>query len=190
MNSGATMRYSNFRKDESSGEALFYWALQMLTQERLKELFRYDSGTGDFFRLVTTSHNAKEGDIAGCNSRGYLVFSIDGKLYFAHRLAWMYMTGSMPDKHIDHINGIKNDNRFANLRDITNALNTQNTRVARPCNKSTRLLGATLDKRRGIYRAQIKLNGKNIFLGDYQTAELAHSAYIEAKRKLHEGNTL
>lgn len=162
----------------------------MLTQERLKELFRYDSDTGDFVRLVTTSHNAKEGSVAGCNSRGYLVFSIDGSLNFAHRMAWLYMTGSLPENHIDHINGMKSDNRFANLRDVTNAVNAQNTHSARPCNTSTKLLGATLDKRRGTFRSQIKLNGKNIFLGDYSTAEKAHSAYIEAKRKYHEGNTL
>lgn len=162
----------------------------MITQERLKYLFRYDPDTGDFLRLITTSHNAKEGTIAGCNSRGYLVFSIDGSLNFAHRMAWLYMTGELPLNHVDHINGVKSDNRFSNLRDVTNAINTQNTRTARPCNASTKLLGATVDKRRGTFRSQIKINGKNIFLGDHSTAEKAHAAYIEAKRKIHKGNTL
>lgn len=162
----------------------------MITQERLKYLFRYDPDTGDFLRLITTSHNAKEGTIAGCNSRGYLVFSIDGSLNFAHRMAWLYMTGELPSNHIDHINGVKSDNRFSNLRDVTNAINTQNARTARPCNASTKLLGATVDKRRGTFRSQIKINGKNIFLGDHSTAEKAHAAYIEAKRKIHKGNTL
>jgi len=162
----------------------------MITQERLKELFTYDPDTGDFLRLITTSHNAKKGSIAGCNSRGYLVFSVDGILNFAHRMAWLYVTGKLPSNHIDHINGIKKDNRFINLRDVTNAINTQNTREARPCNKSTNLLGATLDKRRGTFRSQIKINGKNIFLGDYKTPEKAHEAYIQAKRKYHKGNTL
>lgn len=162
----------------------------MLTQERLKEVFNYDQLSGEFSNLSDRSTNSKKGDISGTNSRGYLVIYLDKKLYFAHRLAWLYVTGEMPSNHIDHINGIKNDNRFANLRDITNAINTQNTRNARPCNQSTKMLGATIDKRRGTFRAQIKLNGKNIYLGDYPTAELAHSAYVEAKRKHHIGNTL
>ena len=97
------------------------------------------------------------------------------------------MTGKMPEKVIDHINGNKKDNRFSNLRDVTNQANTQNTKKARNCNKSTMLLGATLDKRRGVYRSQIKVNGKNIYLGDFKTPELAHAAYVEAKNKYHEG---
>ena len=157
-----------------------------LTQELLKKLFHYDPEVGVFIRKVSSS-NAKAGSIAGCNSRGYLVISVENKLWFAHRLAWLYMTGKMPEKVIDHINGNKKDNRFSNLRDVTNQANTQNTKKARNCNKSTMLLSATLDKRRGVYRSQIKVNGKNIYLGDFKTPELAHAAYVEAKNKYHEG---
>lgn len=159
----------------------------MVTQERLQELFDYSVIDGRFTRKITMAVNAKKGDIAGCNSRGYLVISVDGVLHFAHRLAWMYVHGAMPLMFIDHINGIKNDNRIANLRDVPNQHNTQNISAARNCNKSTKLLGATLDKRRGVYRSQIKVDGKNIFLGDYKTADLAHSAYINAKKKYHKG---
>jgi|SRR6516164_945273 hypothetical protein len=157
----------------------------MLTQERIKELFSYDPETGLFTRLIDRSHNAKKGDIVGSNSRGYLVIYVDGRLYFAHRLAWLYMIGSFPVYTIDHINGDKKDNRFSNLRDIPNSINTQNVHCARSCNQSTGLLGATLDKRRGKFRSQIKVNGKNIFLGDYATAQEAHAAYIQAKRIYH-----
>ena len=162
----------------------------MLTKDRLMELLHYDQFTGVFTRQIKISHNAKVGDIVGCNSRGYLVSSIDGKLYFLHRLAWLYMYGKFPYGYIDHIDGNKSNNAICNLRDVSNAINTQNTHVARNCNKSTGLLGATLNKRNGRYRAQIKIDGNNIYLGDFDFAEDAHKEYISAKRKYHKGCTI
>lgn len=161
----------------------FFIEVKMLTQKRLKELILYDSETGIIKRI-------SNGKPILTNSRGYVVVYVDGRLYFAHRLAWLYMTGNEPENQIDHIDGIKNNNKFSNLRDVTNAINTQNTHKARPCNKSTGLLGVTANKRDGTFKAQIKINGKNLYLGDFFNPELAHAAYITAKRIYHKGNTL
>jgi hypothetical protein len=152
----------------------------MLTQERLKQLIEYDPDTGVITRIST-------GMAVTTNSRGYVVVYVDGKLYFAHRLAWLYMTGNFPEFMIDHKDGIKNNNRFSNLRDVTNATNTQNTHHARPCNNSTGILGVSIDKRRGTYRAQIKVDGRNIYLGDFDDPNLAGEAYNNAKKIHHSG---
>lgn len=63
------------------------------------------------------------------NSLGYVQIKISGKLYHAHRLAWLYVYGYMPEKEIDHINRIRDDNRIANLREATSQLNSLNTGI-------------------------------------------------------------
>lgn len=98
----------------------------MLSQKELKKLLHYDPDTGVFTRLVTTSNRSKAGAIAGSPSNGYSSIRINYKLYYAHRLAWLYMTGAFPEDHIDHINHIRTDNRWANLRDVTQAENGKN----------------------------------------------------------------
>jgi hypothetical protein len=97
-----------------------------LTQERLKELLRYDPDTGIFTWLKTNSNRARAGSTAGCKScNEYIVVRIDGVLRRAHRLAWLYMTGSSVAE-IDHANRDKSDNRWANLRAATRSQNNIN----------------------------------------------------------------
>ncbi|HVM93474.1 MAG TPA: HNH endonuclease [Terriglobales bacterium] len=162
----------------------------MLTLERLKELMHYDPETGLFHRLVKTSNNANMDAPAGVlDSHGYLECSIDGKRYRLHRLAVFYMTGVWPENDVDHRNTIRTDNRFENLRDVTRVVNMQNKR--RPSsNNKTGFVGVYLHKQLGRFTAQIRANGKNTHLGMFDTPEQAHAAYLDAKRKLHEGNTL
>lgn len=161
----------------------------MLTQSRLGELFSYDPETGHFTRLPGRAYRKKGGDIAGCKKSGYLVIRVDGILYRAHRLAWLAFTGKWPDGEIDHINGVKDDNRIANLRDVPIEVNRQNQVGPRRSNK-TGYLGVYFYKTRNQYKAEITVNRKNKCLGYYATAELAYQAYLEAKRTLHQGNTL
>ena len=84
-----------------------------LTAERLREVLDYDPDTGVFTRKVRTASSVKVGDVAGSlNGKGYIRIRVDGRLYFAHRLAWLYVHGEWPVDQVDHINGIKNDNRI------------------------------------------------------------------------------
>lgn len=160
----------------------------MLSQERLKQVFNYDPHKGTFTRKMKQPGVAC-GAISGSrNNEGYLVTSVDGKIYKCHRLAWFYMTGQWPEGQIDHINGVKDDNRFENLRDVTKNTNLQNQRKAQRSNKSTGVLGTF--KMGNKFAARITHDGKKTYLGVYATLEEAHAAYLGAKRLLHKGCTL
>lgn len=158
-------------------------AQDSIIQERLKELFFYNPITGVFVRLVDAPR-ARAGSLAGIKAtcHGYAKIRLDGKQYLAHRLAWLYQFGTFPNGEIDHINGVRNDNRIVNLRVANKSENQQNLKRAR-CNSVTGLLGVT--KCRGLYRATIGINGKVHFLGRYETPEEAHNAYLLAKRCKH-----
>lgn len=160
-----------------------------LTAKRLRELFTYDSGTGHFHRKISVSNWAKAGQLAGTKCGGYIKIMIDEKNFAAHRLAWLYCTGAWPTKDIDHLNGVKHDNRIDNLRDVTRSLNIQNQRNARLGNCSG-YLGASWDQNRMNWKAQIKIGEKTLTLGRFLTPQEAHEAYLVAKRKLHEGCTI
>ena len=165
--------------------------LDLPSQELLKTLFDYQPETGNFVRLIKTARRSNPGDIAGtkCPS-GYINISIDSVLYRAHRLAWRYMYGDSPVKLIDHINGIRDDNRIINLREVSHSENSQNQKKATSKNKSTGLMGAYYHIKHKYYSSQINVNGKSINLGVFDTAELAHEAYLEAKRKYHSTCTI
>lgn len=158
--------------------------------QELRENLYYNPETGDFFWLVfKPGRRADLGIPAGCiNHKGYQLIGWNYEVYFAHRLAWFYMTGKWPQDQIDHINCIKNDNRWANLREATNSLNHQNIRSPNMDNKLGVLGVLKVGKK---FRTRIGLkNGATKHLGYYNSPELAHSAYVEAKRILHAGNTL
>lgn len=125
----------------------------MLTQDRLKELMRYDEETGILTRRVSTSSNARAGDIAGSKDKdGYLVIRIDKKLYRAHRLAFLYVYGRFPEEFTDHINGIRDDNRISNLREVTRQENMQNQKKrTRP--DMSMPTGVVVNKHKGIPNA-------------------------------------
>jgi hypothetical protein len=98
-----------------------------LTQERLKELLHYDPETGIFTNLTQRGGHAKKGAVAGTkNSIGYVCIRIDYDQYRAHRLAWLYVYGEFPEKFIDHMNEIRDDNRIINLRLATHQENLHN----------------------------------------------------------------
>lgn len=166
-----------------------------LTQERLKELLHYDPETGRFTRKTDAmgGHRrqqvvARAGDVLGTKTvYGYSVIWLDKKLHLAHRLACLYMNGEWPKLCIDHIDGDKLNNSWANLREVGAKVNGQNIRGARINNKSG-FLGVHFQANR--YRADIKVNGKTKYLGRFKTPEEAHAAYVEAKRRLHEGCTI
>lgn len=96
---------------------------QTLTAARLRELLRYDANTG----LFTWISGPKAGQqVTKKGQAGYVRIYFDGKLFLAHRLAWLYVTGEHPRQHIDHINRVRDDNRIVNLRDVSTQENSKN----------------------------------------------------------------
>jgi len=161
----------------------------MLTQAKLKQLLHYDHETG-VFTWRQSRGRIKAGDIAQSKGKyGHRTVKINGKNMQLHRLAWLYMYGKFPDNMIDHINGISWDNRIVNLRDVTNTINQQNQKKAHVNSKSG-LIGASWNRQNKAWKAQITHNGKCLYLGLYHTAQLAHDAYLKAKRELHVGCTI
>jgi len=158
-----------------------------LTAARLRELLHYDPETGLFTRLVATKGpKGAIGAVAGCLDRkGHRYIRVDGTSYAAHRLAWLYAYGEWPRDMIDHVNGEKDDNRLFNLRDVDMCINMQNRRHS---NNRLGLLGVSAHKNR--FRALIEVDGKSMRLGNFATPQLAHAAYVAAKRVHHPGCTI
>lgn len=155
-----------------------------LTAERLRELLVYDSLTGVFTWRVARG-GVEIGQIGGTlTSYGYWQITVDRKLYRAHRLAWFYVYGVFPPQHLDHINGDRADNQIVNLRPCDDFLNGQNRSLHG--SGTTGYLGVTFDKSRQKFKAQIKFQGVSRNLGRFPTAIEAHSAYLEAKKTIHE----
>jgi HNH endonuclease/AP2 domain len=156
--------------------------------EQLRQVLDYDSLTGAFTWRLRPNRRIKVGDVAGSrDSGGYIAIRVLGRLNQAHRLAWLYTYGVWPDGHIDHIDGIRTNNSIANLRDVTHRINLQNQRQA-SSNNTHGFLGVSRNGNR--WKAQIMVNGKNIHIGSHDSPELAHAAYIAAKRALHSGCTI
>jgi hypothetical protein len=160
-----------------------------LTADRLRVLVSYEPATGLFYRLQPSSW-AKAGDVCGSkNAKGYLEFNVLGRLYRAHRLAWLYVHGRWPDGDVDHIDGNKENNAISNLREVSNRKNSENRRRANK-NSASGALGVRLRKASGKFEARIRVDGRLKYLGVHETQEAASNAYINAKRQFHEGNTL
>jgi hypothetical protein len=156
----------------------------------VREYFDYDASTGVLTWRIQVGRS-KVGAATGClGKRGYLEVGFRGRLWKAHRLAWLHHYGHWPTMTIDHINGIKTDNRISNLRDVDARTNQQNKRVAHSNNRSSGLLGVSWSEQTKKWVASIKVSRKTRNLGHFSTAEAAHAAYVAAKRLLHAGCTL
>lgn len=155
-----------------------------LTQEIVKSLLYYDPLTGLFIRKVRTSSTARVGGFAGCeDAYGYIQIGVGGELVKAHRLAWFYMTGEWPPEDIDHVNGDRRDNRWANLRLASRAENLMNTCI-RSDNTSGHK-GVGWAKREQLWRAYININGKTKSLGYFKELDEAIKARKDAERLYH-----
>lgn len=167
----------------------------MKTLEDLPSVMEYHPLTGHFIWRVDIRSGrnnallkASAGERAGFHgSYGYRYVSIGGKRVAEHRAAWFFMTGAWPRHDIDHINGVRDDNVWANLRHATRSQNMQNLKSAHR-DSETGFLG--VERKRGKYAARIAVNGTRYNLGVFDTPLEAHNAYLAAKRELHEGCTL
>lgn len=154
------------------------FGIPRVTSVELRTLLSYDEKTGIFRWLVRPNRSVRAGDVAGAlRGHGYVAIGLSGKKYAAHRLAWLYVHGEWPSGQIDHIDGDRSNNAIANLRDATNAENQHN--------KAKR--GYSWHKREKKFVSTIRLNGKRVWLGYFQTAEDARAAY-EAAEERHFGD--
>jgi hypothetical protein len=171
----------------------------MPTQQYLRECFSYDPSTGYFTRIARPdSHFPSPGYASTFNTRhagtragsqhnqGYWQIGVDGKMYLAHRLVWIWLHGSVPDGFdVDHINRVRDDNSEKNLRLATRSQNLRN--VERTRWSTSGLLGARFDKRRQKkpWYATIRVEGRSKSLGRFKTAQEAHEVYLAAAKSLY-----
>jgi hypothetical protein len=161
-------------------------AIDDFAADRLKEVLHYDPSTGVFTWATNMGGRGKVGAVAGWSHQdGYMEIGVFGRKVRAHRLAWLFVFGRWPICQIDHINGDRADNRIENLREVTDKENRQNLRTAMVTNKTTGLLGSAPTANGKRWMAKISLHRKQIYLGTFDSPELAHQAYLDAKRRLH-----
>jgi len=156
-----------------------------ITAERLRELLSYDPVSGVFTNRVSRC-NVCAGAVAGSLSKanGYIEVGMDGKSYYAHRLAVLYMTGRWPEGYTDHKDGNRANNAWENLRECSASQNGANSRKKKPNGvASSELKGIYFAKRDKRWVAEIKVGRKKLSLGYYDTEHEAHAAYVAAAKQ-------
>jgi len=153
----------------------------MITQKELKKVLHYEPTTGIFTWKVYRNYNAKVGDTAGClnKTNGYIQIRIYNKIYTAHRLAWLYMEGYLPEHDIDHRFRIRSDNRWSELRHVSRQCNSRNCKIR--SNNNSNITGVYWAKDRNKWQVQIKINNKQIYLGGFTDFDEAVIARWEAE---------
>jgi hypothetical protein len=149
----------------------------MITQKELKEWVSYNPETGDF-TAIKKSRGRKEGSICGGINKGngYVEICVLSNRFLSHRLIFLYMTGMMPDGEVDHLNHIKSDNRWSNLRVVDHANNQRNRPVFK--NNKSGTSGVSFSNALKKWYASIQVNYKSINLGYHKELNDA----IEARR--------
>lgn len=150
----------------------------------LKSVLSYDPQTGVFTWACDKSLSVRKGRVAGYRRppQFYVIIGLDGVSYYAHTLAWFYMTGKWPNHVVDHRDRNNANNKWGNLRRASRTQNAQNRRLN--ADSTTGLKGVS--KQAGKYRAQIQANGKRYSLGMFKTPEAASAAYRRAAKRYHE----
>lgn len=164
----------------------------MVTAARVRELLSYDLSTGEF-RWKVSRGTKKARSIAGyeytygCGKKYWLI-RVDGKMYQAHRLAWLVTHGEFPPEQIDHIDGNGLNNRLENLRAVSDSENKRNLR--KYSNNTSGVSGVIWHKASQKWLAQIKVNRKNIHLGSFidKSEAVAARKAAEAKYNFHENH--
>lgn len=156
-----------------------------LTAQRLRELVSYDLETGKF-KFIVSRGSRRSGQETGCVRDNRVMIGIDGFIYEANRLAWLWVKGVWPLGLIDHIDGNPSNNSLKNLREASYEINAQNQRSAKINNK-VGLLGVSQVGKANKWQATITIHKKKRYIGVFETPELAHYAYLKAKRELHDG---
>lgn len=154
----------------------------METEETAKLIFEfldYNPETGNFTWKAKRRGRRKPGMSAGCiHPHGYVRISINYRLYNAHRIAWLFITGKWPQKFIDHIDGNPANNKASNLREANTLQNGANRKMSTA--NTSGIKGVSFVKNTQKWGAWIKVNGKSKNLGNFQTKEEAAEAYKKA----------
>jgi hypothetical protein len=152
------------------------------TYEELSQHLKYDHVTGVFTRKSSNKRwaNKKAGTV---HDTGYIVISVNNRLLYAHRLAFLFMTGKYPSDRVDHIDGDRKNNRWDNLRECNHFQNLANTGLCKANTSGHK--GVTWDKSRNKWQAKFKANGKTIHLGRFSDFESAAKAHDKAYANHH-----
>jgi hypothetical protein len=151
--------------------------------DALRDVIGYEPETGLLF-WAKDRRKVKAGAQAGSLSHyGYIDVRVFKKLLKAHRIAWALTHGQWPDAQIDHINGVRTDNRLCNLRLASNAENRRNSGKQKA--NTSGFKGVTWSKSARKWMAQITKDGKNNYLGLFSDPTVAHAAYAKAAHSLH-----
>lgn len=162
------------------------------SQDLMIEFFEYNPNTGSLIfkerdkKWFKADWAAKmwndqwAGKEVGCNcGKGYKRTQIFGKKVFVHRICWVIANG-LTDTDIDHINGVRVDNRISNLRLATRTQNRMNQGI--PKNNKSGFVGVSWANKNGKWMASISINGKKINLGYFNDKQDA----IKARRLANE----
>lgn len=155
--------------------------MEKVSVSHLKKILDYNPETGIFTWLIRPRRRACS-PVAGTISLGYRRICIKQHHYSAHQLAWLYVTGQWAGGEIDHINGVKDDNRWVNLRKADRQTNQANSKIRVSNKTGFKGAGSPLAGRRK-FPARITVNYKTLWLGSFDTAQEAHDAYLAAARE-------
>jgi len=150
-----------------------------LAASYVRELFDYDTETGNLISKVARKRSIAGSVAGGVDLRGYTIISVDNSLYKAHRLVWLHFYGDWPDGPIDHINGVKTDNRLSNLRLVTQVINLRNQKLR--STNSSGVCGVCWHKKRNKWMAYIYINYERKDLGLFEDKEDAIAARKQAE---------
>lgn len=153
-----------------------------MNQSKLKQLFDYNED-GYLVWKINASTRARLGDLAGCinPSTGYWQVVYNGKKFYNHRLIWVWNYGTEPPKYIDHVDGVRDNNKINNLRASSVSQNRHNS-VKRKTGLSV-YKGVTLVPSFNKWKARITIKGKQVLLGYFDSEIQAANAYNEAAIK-------
>lgn len=154
-----------------------------ITAERLRELMTYNPETGQFIRRVAVRGNAAACVVGARTTHGYWSIQVDYRMYYAHRLAYLYMAGAWPPRKIDHRDGNRCNNAWRNLRRATDGQNALNSAVR--SDNTSGFKGVSFVRGRGDWAAYINVNKRRIHLGYFGSKESAAAAYGVAALEHH-----
>lgn len=155
-----------------------------LDLNELRNLLNYNPETGILsWRIDRNVIKAGE-PIGSLHHSGYLVFKFKKRQYLVHRIIWFGMTGKWPDDQIDHIDTIKTNNKWNNLREASHTENQRNKNINK-ANNTSGYKGVTWHKKRQKWRADIKVNGKSLTIGSFDNILDAVKAREEAGKRFH-----